>query len=167
MKVDPFVLTEACGRAGKALALPGVIGRVLLEAIAEVESSYGANAVPKYEPAYDRGGRYFSPTLAKGWGAWAACSYGPFQVMFPVFLEMGLHVTPITASDPDFGAEAAARLINRRFASQVPADASAEKTVKIIGDAYNSGTSRDKNVPVSYCDKLWAAYQRRAVRYAP
>lgn len=168
MKIDPFKLTEACEREGAALALPaGVNGAAVLQALAEVESSYGANAVPKHEPAYDRGGRYFSPTLARGWGSWAACSYGPFQVMFPVFLELGIHVTPVSACDLEPGAKAAAGIIAKRIKRQIPDGADAETVVRTIGDAYNSGNARDKNVPTAYCDKLWAAYRRRAARYAP
>lgn len=53
-----------------------------LYALSGIESSYGFNDIPRYEPAYDRGGMYASaPHLKKAlekYGALAACSYGPW-----------------------------------------------------------------------------------------
>jgi hypothetical protein len=64
----------------------GVDGAKLLWALSGNESSYGLNTTPRHEPAFDAGGTYgdgpvMRPLLAK-FGKAAACSYGPWQLMF-------------------------------------------------------------------------------------
>jgi hypothetical protein len=58
----------------------------LLAALAMNESSLGINCGPRHEPAWDVGGTYGSdPEQAKLLALWpyqAACSYGPWQVMY-------------------------------------------------------------------------------------
>jgi len=77
-----------CGNMGPKLApLPkGIDGARLLWALSGNESSYGTNCTPRHEPAFDVGGTYgdgpvMKPLLAK-YGKAAACSYGPWQLMF-------------------------------------------------------------------------------------
>ena len=81
-------IAAQCRISGPQLVgLPaGIDGAQLLWAISGNESSFGANCAPRYEPAYDVGGRYGSgpvmkPLLEK-FGSAAACSYGPLQLMF-------------------------------------------------------------------------------------
>ena len=81
-------IADACRQYGPLLANlpPGIDGTQLLWAISGNESSFGANCTPRHEPAYDVGGVYgnrpvIKPLLAK-WGSAAACSYGPWQIMF-------------------------------------------------------------------------------------
>ena len=54
----------------------GINSEKLLIALATVESSFGQNNVPRYEPAYGPGGRYFAADHVKraykNWGAWDA-----------------------------------------------------------------------------------------------
>jgi len=81
-------LQAQCDLLGPSVGpLPdGVDGSTLLMALAGNESSYGANVTPRHEPAFDVGGICGSspeqaPLLAK-YGSAAACSYGPWQLMF-------------------------------------------------------------------------------------
>lgn len=80
----------ACDTYGRRLDVdPSLDGRGVMTAIASNESSLGADCGPRREPAYDVGG-----SLAKGkaqalllarYGAAAASSYGPWQMMFDNF----------------------------------------------------------------------------------
>lgn len=80
-------VADACRNFGKSVGpLPdGVDAAQLLWAMAGVESSFGLNCQPRHEPAYDVGGHYAThapmPGLLMNYGAAAACSYGPWQVM--------------------------------------------------------------------------------------
>ena len=112
----------------------GIDGATLLMALAGNESSYGANVTPRHEPAFDVGGIYGSspeqaPLLAK-YGSAAACSYGPWQLMFCN--------TPQPASPSDFDSlnlacQYTVSYLNsllRRFKPQ---------TVGEIGSCWNAG----------------------------
>lgn len=59
-----------------------VDGAQLLWAIAGNESSFGFNCTPRYEPAFDRGGPYADIPMLNRFGRDAACSWGPWQIMF-------------------------------------------------------------------------------------
>jgi hypothetical protein len=65
-------------------------GRGVMAAIASNESSLGANCGPRHEPAYDVGGSLAQgkaqQLLLERFGAAAACSYGPWQMMFDNFV---------------------------------------------------------------------------------
>ena len=71
-------IADACLAYGPQLTeLPyGVDGAQLLWALSGNESSFGANCTPRYEPAYDVGGRYADADLLARFGRAAACSYG-------------------------------------------------------------------------------------------
>jgi hypothetical protein len=76
----------------------------LLWAFSGVESSFGANSVPKHETAYCYGGRWFDGPKTKLWGCWAHCSYGSWQVMFPAF-PPGVTPAMLFAGNPQAGEE--------------------------------------------------------------
>lgn len=74
-------------RALAQLAPVGVLNSVwVLAALAENESTLGANCGPRHEPAWDVGGEYASEPiqaqLLEKYPYDAACSYGPLQIMF-------------------------------------------------------------------------------------
>lgn len=156
-------LDEACVYHGGRLTIPfGLNSICVLQALADVESTYGKNAIPRYEPAYGWGGRYANRTLLKEWGAWAACSYGPFQVMFPTLQELGVHCTPMeAAADPQVTCLGAVRFIEQRVIKHFPGDCKVEDALRIIADAYNSGNPRDRIVPAEYIEKFQRAYAAR------
>jgi hypothetical protein len=133
-----------CRRWGGSLWLPPEIDGVkLLWALAGNESSFGANAAPRHEPAYDVGGKFAKvPAQAKLlelYGSAGACSYGPWQEML---------VNCVAGTKPDdmaqlgrCGLETTA-FINRRILKGEHATTIAE-----IAEAYNSGKWQWETVP--------------------
>lgn len=161
-------LHDACAREGVLLdavvqAPDGapVVGAVLLWALAGIESDYGRlHEYVRHEPGYMPGGTYYrrSPTqraLWKRYGILAASSFGPFQILLPVAVEMGYEGPPIGLWEPIVAAKPVSALIRRRFVERHGA-----RTVRDIFDAYNSGNHFDSLKPESYIRKGLAAYTR-------
>lgn len=76
----------------------------IAHAVKQVESSGGTNVGPRYEPVFQR--RYLQgkpqwEALAKryGWKA-VSSSYGPWQIMYPVAVELGFTGSPAELADP-------------------------------------------------------------------
>lgn len=95
------LILSLCQKYGPMLRVPpGIDGAKVMAAIAANESSTGQNCKPRYEPAYDRGGRYADATqikLLNEFGVEAAYSYGPWQQMFcncPGYVPMELRLHP-------------------------------------------------------------------------
>lgn len=124
----------------------------LLTAIAVVESGYGTYNVPKYEKAYDLGGRYGNKAEWLKWGALAACSYSSFQIMYAVAREMGYQGSPIGLCHDDVALPYVIKLLQRRILDR------GASTLADVADAYNSGNFRDSVVPTAYIAKFLAAY---------
>lgn len=124
--------------------------KALLVAIAQNESSFGKNLGPRLEQAYDVGGYYFRRSklirnqYAK-FGNDVAKSWGPFQLMYIVCLELGFHYdqSPSLLADFDTNTQYAVEYINVRALKNA-------REVKDIFDSYNSGSCRDANIPVNY-----------------
>ena len=135
-----------------------VDGVALLKAIATVESSFGKHLRPRHEPAYDVGGRYYRrdkmiQKLVGLYGSAAAMSYGPFQIMYPVAVELGFNLSdpPSVLSGFRVNAQYAVRYLNVRA---IPGATCLED----LFDAYNSGSHWDANIPGSYIEKAMGAY---------
>lgn len=131
----------------------------LLAAIAEVESSFGLYNLPKHEKIFDYGGKYFNRDLWEDWGAWAACSYSSFQIMFPVACELGFRGSPEDLWNDDVAILWVLELIDRRILSK------GAKTIEQFGDAYNSGSFTDSIVPMDYISKFVKAYNEVSSKY--
>jgi hypothetical protein len=145
-------VADICRKYGPSLQnLPnGVDGTILLWALSGNESSFGWNCTPRHEMAYDVGGRYASKDLLDKFGSAAACSYGPWQVMF-VNAPPGYY--PDWFKDLDNCAVAAVYYLNGMLKAQRP------PTLGDIGDAYNSGTWRDAHRPEQYIQTLELNYK--------
>lgn len=116
---------------GQVAPLPaGVTGPQLLWALSGNESSFGANCTPRYEPAYDTGGRYADAALLARFGRAAACSYGPWQVMF---VNLPSNFTPADMDDLDKAAAATIIFLNRQLNRFSP------PTLRSIGAIWNGG----------------------------
>lgn len=83
------VVISLCQKYGPQLRpLPDAVdGARIMLAIAAVESGAGMNCGPRHESAYDVNGGFWrlSPTqqqLVREFGSAAACSYGPWQMMY-------------------------------------------------------------------------------------
>lgn len=82
-------IADICRSYGSQLTnTPSTIdGTQVLWGLSGNESSFGANCNPRHEPAFDVGGIFFnnSPVqrlLVAKFGKDAACSYGPWQLLF-------------------------------------------------------------------------------------
>jgi len=137
----------------------GLDGRKVMAALASNESSTGANCGPRHEPAYDKGG-----SLATGaqqaaalaaYGSDAACSYGPWQMMFVNF-PRGTTPDELT-SEIDVCAQGFVQFFNAYVMGARKAE-----TLKDIGQIWNFGHKTD-TPPVGvvrYCNDLQAAYDK-------
>ena len=76
----------ACETYGPQLQVPeGLDGAGVMAALSSNESSVGFDCGPRHEPAYDLGGSLAvgeQQSLLSQYGATAAASYGPWQMMF-------------------------------------------------------------------------------------
>jgi hypothetical protein len=86
--MDSATVLSLAKQYGPKLALPArsvLNGVAVMCAFAENESSFGANCKPRYEQAYDVGGRYAAnpeqAALLEKYGRAAAFSYGPWQIL--------------------------------------------------------------------------------------
>lgn len=133
-------------------AVPAGLDPVQLAwAIALNESIHEPNGVlyfpPRYEKAYAPGGKYCVGDQNAAYALFgydAACSFGPWQVMF-------CHAkgfAPKELSDPEKCAQVFLSYMNRELRRQNPPDLNA------IGDMYNSGNWRDDRHPIEYIARL-------------
>lgn len=141
-------------------SLPFAKAAPLLKAIARVESSFGCFNIPKYERAFDFNGAYFNNEQRERWlkwGAWAACSYSSFQIMYTSAAELGFDKAPWNRSPADLMDDAVAiiwviELIKKRILSKGAQD------IRQVFDAYNSGTFKDLIIPHEYIEKATKFY---------
>lgn len=132
MRFTRAEMIRVCREYGQRInQLPEPIdGAQLLWAISGVESSFGANSVPRFEPAYGPGGRYADASLFQEHGRLAASSLGPWQLMF-VNCPPGF--TPHDMSDLYKAAHATVWFMNRQLNRFKPAD------LRAIGAIWNGG----------------------------
>lgn len=133
----------------------------LLGALAEVESSFGLEAVPRHEKLYDILGIYWNRELWRKWGSLSACSYSSFQIMYPVCIEMGMdpNVPPWHLMDDESAMPWVLEYINKRII------VSGCTRIEDFADTYNSGTFKDQNIPFDYISKFTTAYQGVIEKY--
>jgi len=129
-------VARQCRSFGVAIEpLPqGIAGYQLLWAISGCGSSFGMNITPRHESAWDTGGTYAAhspmPELLKQYGSAAACSYGPWQVLF-VNAPSGF--TPSDFDDIQLAAQATAAFLNKLLRTFKP------KTLAEIASCWNAG----------------------------
>ena len=164
--VSETALSQTIRSATRQLHAPsGIDPASLLAAIAECESSYGANRVPRFEPAYAPGGRYYKRSdrvrrECARFGALASCSYGSFQILYITALEvMPVPFEPLDLQSDAFAIGAVTALLNRRFF-----DAQKITTVEDFADAYNSGNAKDAVKPTAYINKFVKHYRAARTR---
>lgn len=160
----------ACRLRGPQLRLPkdsGLDGARVMQAMAAVESSTGADCGPKHEPAYEAGGAVWArntmapllkqyPPRGNPPQSPAAMSYGPWQMMFINFQR---HVTPyMLLTDLDLCATEFARHFNSFVLAKLAtgaANPTPETLLAEIGEIWNLGHIAPDT---AYTDKLKAAY---------
>jgi len=129
----------------------------ILKTIAVCESSFGVMNHSRFEPAYFTGGFYYEKSevvrdLVEKFGKSAACSYSSFQILFVTACELGFHGTPEELGNDDIAIFWVMKFINKRIIHKNP------EKIEDIFDAYNSGSFRDKNVPLGYVSKAMYFY---------
>lgn len=159
---SPGVIREAIRAWAPILEVPFVDPTLLLGAIAEVESSFGEFDVPRFEPAYGPGGRYYTNEQKeryKQFGAMACCSWGCWQIMYPTACELGYTGAPIDLWKPDVAAPYVVGFIHYRAMKRGAA------SLRDIAATYNGGNPNADNDAVSkYIQKLDFAYAQVGAR---
>lgn len=132
----------------------------VLCAIATVESSFGTNNVPRYEPAYGQLGAYYNTEQKERYmkyGAAACCSFSSFQILYPTACELGFDSSPYTRSPLELTSdEVAIFYVIEYIKNRILAKGA--DTLEKLFDAYNSGTFRDSNIPTNYIRVALQAY---------
>jgi hypothetical protein len=135
-------IADLCRKLGRTVGpLPSSIdGAQLLWAITGNESSFGADCVPRHEPAYDVGGVYSRDAsqahLLALFGPAGACSYGPMQVML---VNAPPCTTPESFDDCETAMRAGVYALNKLLTRFRP------ESVTKIGYCYNGGHIANPN----------------------
>jgi hypothetical protein len=131
----------------------------LLYMLGGVESSFGLVArQARFEKAFSRGGPYFVPELDKEFGDMAACSYGPWQIMFVNARRVCPEVTPEELRTSVRAAGVASALfLNSQLAAKKP------QTAAEVLDVWNTGTQRDSLKPSPHYTDKGVGYYRSAL----
>lgn len=146
-----------CLKFADYLKFPFEIDKLqFLFALSGVESSFGKNNKPRYEPAYGQGGLYFRRSIALQrevamYGRDAASSWGPWQILHIVAVEYGYDGAPHELQFADVSLPFVVAHLNK-FVSR------GADTLEKVLDCYNSGNHRDANVPENYIQKFIAHY---------
>ena len=130
----------------------------LLATLAEIESAFGLLALPKHEPAFDYGGKFCNHELWLRWGAWSACSYSSFQIMFVTAHELGFTGSPVHLCDDETAIHWVLEYIRKRIIDR------GCTSIEQFADAYNSGSFKDSFVPTEYVQKFVAIYEGIAAK---
>ena len=153
----PQQISDQCRLSGPTiLGIPhGIDGAQLLWAMSGNESSFGVNCSPRHEPAFDVGGVYGSgvamTTLLTKYGSAAACSYGPWQIMF-VNCPSGW--TPDDLSNLGLATRATVLFLEKLLTRWRPSDLAG------IGECWNAGHPmvNPSAQVAAYVQKLTANY---------
>lgn len=135
----------------------------LLKALALVESSGGKhrNAI-RAEPHLRPAVRRVHKEAYRKWGDKLICSYGPFQMLGTVALELGMEMPPERLENDEVAIYWTIQYLNKKVNHRrhrfIATLSSEEAQVKAIADLYNSGSAADDNRPLGYMDKLWKYY---------
>jgi hypothetical protein len=148
----------ACQRYGPLLESPdGLDGAHIMGAIATNESSLGLNCGPRHEPSYDVGGAIYNgstmqQSLVREFGTAAACSFGPWQMMF-------INCPGYMPADLETNVEDCARCFVSFFNSYV-IHARKAQNLNEIGQVWNAGHISAAPAPgvLRYCADLQQAY---------
>lgn len=139
-----------------------------LFALCGVESSFGSNNVPRYEPAYGPNGLYYRRSkqlqaeYAK-YGALASCSYGPWQMMYVVALELGYDRHPLDLWNANVQLPFVVKYLNR-------AKGHGAKSLWDLAASYNGGLGAIKKrseMVQKYVAKVERIYDNLKSQYKP
>jgi hypothetical protein len=149
---SPTLLAAVCRRCGPSVGPlpPNVDGAQLLWALSGVESSFGKDCTPRHEPAYDVGGTYAKHypvnVLLSRYGAAAACSYGPLQLML---CNAPLTFSPSSFDDLSLAMQASVAFLNGLLRHWKP------QSLDEIGECWNAG---HETPDPEYTERLTRSY---------
>lgn len=146
-------IAQACIAGGTLLHTPsGIDAAQLLWALAGNESSFGANCIPRHEAAYCTG-KYSAglKVATQTYGHAAHCSYGPWQLLW-------VNTNKMQSPEKTFADLRLCMLNTVAFLNSEIFGRQHAMTVQEVGDAYNTGNFRDKNIPTTYNDELESHY---------
>ena len=151
---DPDALRKLCMIHGQGLTkkAPWLDGVAVLAALAEVESKFGSNAVPRHEKSFHPGGEWNVQALHDEFGCWACCAYSSWQIQFSVARELGFPGRPEDLQKDDTAVLWVLEYIEHRILRP------GCKTLEQLADAYNSGSFKDAFVPTKYVADFVTAY---------
>ena len=135
----------------------GICAPAILWAIYECERYPKHQRFPRFERAYAPGGYYYETSplvrkLYKKWGAWTACSYSDFQILFVTAVELGYEGPPLPLDCNSVAIPYVVKYVNHRIFER------GATTPEEVADAYNSGNHTDPNVPHKYIRKFRRSY---------
>lgn len=125
------------------------------------ESSFGADDIPRYEPAYGPGGLYFQrskdlQSVYSNWGALVSCSYGPLQILYINAKQLGYLGHPLDLSAGTISIPYGVQLLNQNYNSGA-------KTPEDLYATYNGGMGalkKTNNYPQNYVTKAMIIYNK-------
>jgi len=100
------------------------------------------NPVPRLEPSYCPGGRYYSDRLWKLYGEDSAKSYSNWQLMFATAHELGYRGMPHELDDDTVAVRWVVELLNRRVIRKARSNDQVV-TLEELCDGYNTGNPID------------------------
>lgn len=140
----------------KLIKVDGLDRVRFLLAIAGKESSFGADNRARYERAYDDQGFYgikskFLQAHLKKYGALAACSYGPWQILYCKAAEHGYEGHPLALWSAEVSLEPVLSVFNHLIYNGAD-------TLEKLADGWNSGSFRDSIKPDQYIASVKQLY---------
>lgn len=153
----------ACAKYGPLLTVPdGLDGVRVMAAIASNESTFGMYCGPRHESAFDTGGQWcvgYQLSLVQQYGSAAACSYGPWQMLFANFSAADLPTVEAGTLDM-FAQEFLWHFNAYVMGCRKPT------SLDEIGMVWNAGHVLTNPGPgvLAYCRKLAAAYNALATQ---
>jgi hypothetical protein len=151
---------NACAQYGPSLTVPAGLDPIkVMAAIASNESSFGKNCGPRHEPAYEAGGAVWArkamapllvqyPPTGDPPQSPAACSYGPWQMMFLNFQR--IYAPSFLSNSLETCAAEFVRWFNDYVVGKHP------QSLVEIGEIWNAGHITPD---LAYTNKLEVAYK--------
>jgi hypothetical protein len=159
-------INTAIATHAQDLVMTQINRMALLAAFASVESSFGMEDQPRYEPAFGLDGMYFRKSkdlqfdYYSKYGPLVAMSYGPWQIMYPTAKSVGFLGHPLDLWPAYNSCPYVVEFLNQLFKRGAT-------TVEKLAQGYNSGSINRDASPIvkKYIGKLIQNYQRFDLSY--
>lgn len=165
--IDPATLDIWTADASIKLPTIANVSNIhLLRALCMQESRYGEWPVPRHENGWCPNSQprqwdlthQIAVTRHQKWGCLACCSYGPLQALYHSLADADLCADPSPLYSLRLSFDLAVTLLRRKILRD------GCKSVAEVADSWNSGTSRDRFVPVDYVNAVRTHYETQLRR---